>query len=84
VVLAVAGVVLTVALSGSKSGSFAVGSCVKQSGSKATAVKCSEPGAYTVVSKVDRQDKCPDPGQPFVVVHHPGGKDDFFCLRPAK
>ncbi|MEU1752233.1 hypothetical protein ABZ436_06200, partial [Micromonospora matsumotoense] len=52
----------------------AVGSCVKQSGENASAAGCSEPGAFTVVSKVDAKEKCTDPTQPHVVL--PGGGID--------
>ncbi|RZU72561.1 hypothetical protein EV384_0932 [Micromonospora kangleipakensis] len=60
----------------------AVGSCVKQSGAGAVAANCGEQGAFTVVSKVDAQDKCGDPTQPHVVL--PGeGTNRVLCLKPA-
>ncbi|GAA4566374.1 hypothetical protein GCM10023176_16390 [Micromonospora coerulea] len=60
----------------------AVGSCVKQSGGGAVAADCGEQGAFTVVSKVDAQDKCADPAQPHVVL--PGeGANRVLCLKPA-
>lgn len=60
----------------------AVGSCVKQSGGGAVAANCGEQGAFTVVSKVDAQDKCADPTQPHVVL--PGeGTNRVLCLKPA-
>jgi hypothetical protein len=63
--------------------SFEVGSCVSRSGSEAVSADCTDSGAFTVVSKVDNQDKCTDPpGQPYVVVAD-GGKDSVLCLRPA-
>jgi hypothetical protein len=63
--------------------SFDVGSCVRRSGSEAVAAECTDADAFTVVSKVDNQDKCTDPpGQPFVVIAD-GGKDSVLCLRPA-
>jgi hypothetical protein len=63
--------------------SFDVGSCVRRSGTEAVAADCSAADAFTVVKKVDNQDKCTDPpGQPFVVVTD-GGKDNVLCLRPA-
>jgi hypothetical protein len=63
--------------------SFEVGSCVRRSGSEAVAAECDESGAFTVVSKVDSQDKCTDPpGQPYVVIAD-GGKESVLCLRPA-
>ncbi|MEU7617079.1 hypothetical protein AB0B27_13430 [Micromonospora rifamycinica] len=60
----------------------AVGSCVKQSGTGASAAGCSEPGAFTVVSKVDAKEKCTDPAQPHVVLQG-GGVDRVLCLKPA-
>ncbi|MEU1884315.1 hypothetical protein ABZ491_02375 [Micromonospora rifamycinica] len=60
----------------------AVGSCVKQSGTGASAAGCSEPGAFTVVSKVDAKEKCTDPTQPHVVLQG-GGVDRVLCLKPA-
>jgi hypothetical protein len=63
--------------------SFDVGSCVRRSGSEAVAAECTDADAFTVVSKVDNQDKCTDPpGQPFVVIAD-GGEDSVLCLRPA-
>ncbi|WP_328341520.1 LppU/SCO3897 family protein [Micromonospora sp. NBC_00421] len=60
----------------------AVGSCVKQSGNGASAAGCSEPGAFTVISKVDAKEKCTDPAQPHVVLPG-GGVDRVLCLKPA-
>ncbi|WP_432902071.1 LppU/SCO3897 family protein [Micromonospora matsumotoense] len=60
----------------------AVGSCVKQSGENASAAGCGEPGAFTVVSKVDAKEKCTDPTQPHVVLPG-GGVDRVLCLKPA-
>ncbi|MEU7978977.1 hypothetical protein AB0B63_10655 [Micromonospora sp. NPDC049081] len=60
----------------------AVGSCVKQSGENASAAGCNEPGAFTVVSKVDAKEKCTDPTQPHVVLPG-GGVDRVLCLKPA-
>jgi hypothetical protein len=63
--------------------SFDVGSCVRRSGSEAVATECTSADAFTVVKKVDNQDKCTDPpGQPYVVVAD-GGKDNVLCLRPV-
>lgn len=60
----------------------AVGSCVKQSGNGATAAQCAEPGAFSVVAKVDSKEKCADPAQPHVVL--PGdGPNRVLCLKPA-
>jgi hypothetical protein len=75
------GIVWLVTRSGGPS--FDVGSCVRRSGSEAVVAQCGDSGAYTVVAKVDNQDKCTDPaGQPFVVVAG-GGKGNVLCLRPA-
>ncbi|WP_319461088.1 hypothetical protein [Micromonospora sp. RTP1Z1] len=60
----------------------AVGSCVKQSGGGAVAAACGDQGAFTVVSKVDAEDKCGDPTQPRVVM--PGeGTNRVLCLKPG-
>ncbi|MGC4855998.1 LppU/SCO3897 family protein [Micromonospora sp. DT4] len=60
----------------------AVGTCVKQVGQGASAVNCTEAGAFTIVSKVDAKDKCADPAQPHVVL--PGeGTNRVLCLKPA-
>ncbi|MEU2613761.1 hypothetical protein ABZ570_19545 [Micromonospora sp. NPDC007271] len=61
----------------------AVGSCVKQSGGDGVAAAdCGEQGAFTVVSKVDAQEKCGDPAQPHVVLQG-GGTNRVLCLKPA-
>ncbi|MBC9004777.1 LppU/SCO3897 family protein, partial [Micromonospora aurantiaca (nom. illeg.)] len=60
----------------------AVGSCVKQSGTSAVAADCGEPGAFSVVSKVDNKDKCADLAQPSVSVES-GGTTRVLCLKPA-
>ncbi|TWJ24815.1 hypothetical protein JD76_04971 [Micromonospora endolithica] len=60
----------------------AVGSCVKQSGTSATAVDCGAAGAFTVVSKADSKEKCADPAQPHVVLQGEGA-DRVLCLKPA-
>jgi hypothetical protein len=63
--------------------SFDVGSCIRRSGSEAVSAQCSDSDAFTVVAKVDNQDKCTDPpGQPYVVITD-GGKNNVLCLRPA-
>ncbi len=41
-----------------------VGSCVMQSGESAVEAVCGESGSFTVVSKVESKDKCPDPTMP--------------------
>ena len=67
----------------SKSASFAVNSCVKKSDDKAIAASCTETGSYQIVSKVDSVDKCPDKGQPYVVLQESGKPDQVLCLKPA-
>jgi len=79
--LAAAGVVITMKLNSSTT--YAVGDCVQQDGSSAKKVSCGDQGAFAVVSKVDKQEKCPDPNQPFVVLKPDGGKEEVLCLRPA-
>ena len=81
--LAVAGTGIVVALNNAGDTSFAVNSCVRQNGDQAVKASCSDSGAFTVVSKVDRQESCPDPNQPFIVLQHKGSKDEVLCLRPA-
>jgi hypothetical protein len=61
----------------------AVGACVKNSGNQAVPANCSDPGAFTVVSKVASKDKCADPAQPHLVVPASVGKEQVLCLRPA-
>ncbi|MCZ7440523.1 hypothetical protein O7598_29310 [Micromonospora sp. WMMC241] len=60
----------------------AVGSCIKQSGTTAVATNCNEPGAFSIVSKVDNKDKCADLAQPTVVLQG-GGTNRVLCLKPA-
>ncbi|WP_026267903.1 hypothetical protein [Micromonospora sp. CNB394] len=69
---------------GDKSAGFdpAVGSCVKQSGTTAVDADCGEPGAFSVVSKVDNKDKCADLTQPSISVEG-GGTTRVLCLKPA-
>ncbi len=81
--LAVAGTGVVVALNNAGDGTYAVNSCVKRDGDKAVEASCSESGAFTVVSKQDKQEDCPDPNQPFVVLEHKGSNDQVLCLRPA-
>jgi hypothetical protein len=84
VVLALAGTGVTWALSKKSSGSsFAVNSCVKKSDNKAVAVDCSTAGAYQIVSKVDGVEKCPDKGQPYVILQESGRPDQVLCLKPT-
>jgi hypothetical protein len=81
VLVAAVGVVAMNALSSSSS--FAVGSCVKQSGKEARQVGCDEDGAFTVVSKETKREACADPSQPYVLIER-GGKKEVLCLAPAK
>jgi hypothetical protein len=81
ILLAVVGVVVTTALN--RSSSFAVGSCVKQDGKGARQVKCTDAGAFQVVSKEDKRENCPDQSQPSVLIERDGGKTEVLCLRPA-
>lgn len=55
---------------------------MKQSGTSAVAADCGEPGAFSVVSKVDNKDKCADLAQPSVSVES-GGTTRVLCLKPA-
>jgi hypothetical protein len=81
--LAVAGTGVVVALNNAGGGTFAVNSCVRRDGEKAVKASCSDSGAYTVVSKQAKQEDCPDPNQPFIVLQHKGSDDQVLCLRPA-
>ena len=83
VLVALAAVAIVASMSGDKSGNYAVGQCVKQSGDKATNVSCSESGAYSIVSKVDSPSKCSDQGQPYVLLQQRGVADQVLCLKPA-
>jgi hypothetical protein len=60
-----------------------VGDCVKQSGSNAVAVSCSETGAFKIESRVDSRDQCPSREQPVAVLTGSNGKQQFLCLTPA-
>jgi len=84
VVLVAIGVGVFLALSKtSSSNSLAVNSCVKKADDKAIAVACTDGSAYRIVSKVDAVDKCPDKGQPYVVLQESGKADQVLCLKPA-
>src|SRR6266536_1101839 len=75
--IALIGAIITVvSLMSGNNANFAVGDCVKQSGSKAVSATCSDKGAYKVLNKVDQQAKCVDPKQPIVVVERKGSKDE--------
>jgi flagellar basal body-associated protein FliL len=83
ILLAGAGAVLTLTIDANSSGSFAINSCVKRDGSTAKKVDCSDPNAFVITNKVDKQERCPDSNQPFVVLERSGAKDEILCLRPA-
>lgn len=59
-----------------------IGSCVRNSNDQPVAAACDEEGAYSVVSKVDDPQKCPDPAQPHVTLSR-GGSERVLCLKPA-
>jgi hypothetical protein len=63
--------------------SFDVGSCVKQSGTKADAVDCAEAGAFQIVSKVANESECPDRNQPAAILPDGEGREKVLCLKPA-
>jgi hypothetical protein len=83
VIIALAAVAVVVSMSGGKSGDYAVGSCVKQSGDKAASVSCSDSAAYSIVTKTDSPTKCADQTQPYVVLQRSGSADEVLCLKPA-
>ncbi|WP_213012865.1 LppU/SCO3897 family protein [Paractinoplanes toevensis] len=58
------------------------GECVKQDGSEAVKVDCSDATSFQVVSIVDDQSKCPDPQQPHVLNPTSDGKNQVLCLKP--
>ncbi|QOC94632.1 hypothetical protein [Micromonospora craniellae] len=60
----------------------AVGSCVKRSGNSAVSANCGETDAFTVVSKVESKDSCPDPAMPLVELRGVS-TNPFLCLKPA-
>jgi hypothetical protein len=60
---------------------FAVNSCVKQVDNTAEAVDCTAAGAFTIVSRVDNKDLCPDAKQPYVELSE--GDNPILCLAPA-
>jgi hypothetical protein len=81
VLIAAVGVVAMNALGSSSS--FAVGSCVKQSGNEAKQVDCDSDGAFKVVSKETKREDCADQAQPYVLIER-GSKKEVLCLAPAK
>ncbi|MEV6691199.1 hypothetical protein AB0M35_06985 [Micromonospora sp. NPDC051196] len=69
---------------GSDDGAFdpAVGSCVKRSGETAVEAVCGEPESFSVVSKVESKDKCPDPALPYVELRG-NVANPVLCLKNA-
>ncbi|MDG4794824.1 hypothetical protein [Micromonospora sp. WMMD1082] len=60
-----------------------IGSCVKRSGESAVAAAdCAEADAFTVVSKVESKDKCPDPAMPHVDLRG-ATANPVLCLKQA-
>jgi hypothetical protein len=59
------------------------GDCVKRSGDQAVKATCGDPNTFTVVSKVDAKEQCPDPGQPYVLNPSSDGKTQVLCLKPS-
>ncbi|GGK95069.1 LppU/SCO3897 family protein [Mangrovihabitans endophyticus] len=59
------------------------GDCVAKSGSEAVKADCGAPGAFQVVSIVDNQAQCDDPGQPYVVNPTSDGRTKVLCLKPG-
>jgi integrin beta 8 len=61
---------------------FPVGSCVRQAGGTGVAARCTDAGAFTVVSRVDNVDDCPDKSQPYLQLT--GVENNgILCLAPA-
>ncbi|NLU77924.1 hypothetical protein HCA58_05840 [Micromonospora sp. HNM0581] len=59
-----------------------VGSCVKRSGTTAVAADCTEPDSFSVVSKVESKDNCPDPAMPHVDLRS-ATANPVLCLKAA-
>ncbi|GAB1643762.1 hypothetical protein [Krasilnikovia sp. MM14-A1259] len=62
--------------------SVSQGDCVKRAGDEAVKATCGDAGSYQVVSIVEGKDKCPDPGQPYVLNPTDGNKTQVLCLKP--
>jgi hypothetical protein len=60
------------------------GECVKQDGSKAVKVDCTDATAFQVVSIVADKSKCDDAKQPVVVSKADDGTSQVLCLKPNK
>jgi hypothetical protein len=83
IVLIGAGIAVKALLNDNTTPKFAVGSCVKQSGSRAEQVDCSTAGAFRVVSRETRREDCADQSMPVVRINSSGGKEGVLCLEPA-
>lgn len=60
------------------------GACVKQIGTSAARADCTDPDAFTVVSKVDSQERCTDLTQPFIRVPVGDSRFEVLCLKKAR
>ncbi|PZG22316.1 hypothetical protein C1I95_05720 [Micromonospora craterilacus] len=60
----------------------AVGTCVQRSGDNPIEAVCGEPDSFTVVSKVESKDKCPDPEGPYVDLRD-NQANPVLCLKDA-
>jgi hypothetical protein len=78
------GIVYAVAGGNDDTQAFKQGDCVKQSGSTAAVVECSDTTAFKVVSVVTDKSKCDDPKQPVVVTKTDKGESQVLCLKPNK
>ncbi|GIH13298.1 LppU/SCO3897 family protein [Rugosimonospora africana] len=84
VIVALVVVAVVAKSGGSSTNDYTVGSCVKESGTKATKANCTDSGAYSIVNKVDAASKCTDQTQPYVILHRSGSADQVLCLKPAQ
>lgn len=83
VVLIGVGLAVKAMLDDNTSSRFAVGSCVRRSGSRAEAVDCSAAGAFRVVSREERREDCADQSMPFVQIRDDDGNREVLCLQPV-
>ncbi|GAA5177052.1 hypothetical protein GCM10023322_00740 [Rugosimonospora acidiphila] len=84
VVVIIAVIIIAVVAKSKGGNDYAIGSCVKEAGTKATVADCGDAGAYSIVSKAASPDKCTDQTQPYVVLHSKGSADQVLCLKPVK
>ena len=77
------GVVWLIARGSDTGFNASVGDCVKRSGDEAVKATCGEPNTFSVVSKVDTKEQCPDPGQPYVLNPSGDSKTQVLCLKPS-